>query len=62
MDSILFALAIFVGWIIFDYSKYKTFKKENILGAFFVAIVAGIAWFILDILLALTFTGFILII
>ncbi|UOE93620.1 MULTISPECIES: hypothetical protein [Bacillaceae] len=54
MNAIFFALAIFIGWVIFDYSKYKQFKKENIYGALFIAIVAGVAWFLLDIVFALT--------
>ncbi|WP_216830959.1 hypothetical protein [Alkalihalobacterium elongatum] len=47
-DALLFAIAIFFGWIIFDFVKHKKFTKENVLSALIVAVIAGVAWAIIE--------------
>ncbi len=49
-EAIIFAIAIFFGWLIFDFVKHKKLTVELVVGAFIVAVVAGFGWFILDVL------------
>lgn len=47
MPVIFFMLAIFSGWVIFDFVKHKKLIKENVISAFVASIIAGIVWYIL---------------
>ncbi|WP_198520810.1 hypothetical protein [Alteribacter populi] len=50
IQSIIFAITIFIGWVIFDGIKHRKIIKENVLAGLAAAIVAGIAWYILFII------------
>ncbi len=47
-EAISFALAVFIGWVIFDFVKHKRFIKEHVLSALTIGVIAGIAWYVLD--------------
>ncbi|WP_179295611.1 hypothetical protein [Bacillus sp. FJAT-45350] len=49
-EPIIFAITIFIGWLIFDFVKHKKLTKELVIGALIVAIIAGLGWFVLDLL------------
>jgi hypothetical protein len=49
-QAVIFAITMFIGWIIFDAIKHKKIIKENIISGFFAAIVAGFFWYILFII------------
>lgn len=51
VEAISFALAVFIGWVIFDFVKHKQFKKEHVLSALTIGIIAGIGWFVLGLFL-----------
>lgn len=47
IGAIFFAIAVFIGWFIFDFVQNKKIIIENVISAFITAIVAGIVWYIL---------------
>ncbi|MDG5790099.1 hypothetical protein QA612_21900 [Evansella sp. AB-P1] len=49
-QAIIFAITIFIGWIVFDAVKNKKVIKENVLSGLITALIAGIAWYILFII------------
>ncbi|MDE5415722.1 MAG: hypothetical protein LPK26_11660 [Bacillaceae bacterium] len=48
VEALLFGIAIFFGWVIFDFVKHKKFSKENILSALVVGVIGGVAWYIIE--------------
>ncbi|WP_209124001.1 hypothetical protein [Alkalihalobacillus sp. BA299] len=48
LDALIFGIAIFFVWIIFDFVKYKKFSKENILSALVVGVIGSMAWYIIE--------------
>ncbi|MFC0559541.1 hypothetical protein [Halalkalibacter alkalisediminis] len=48
MSTIVFAFAIFCGWLVFDIVKHKKITLESVLSSLVVAVVAGIFWWILE--------------
>ncbi|MFD2705395.1 hypothetical protein [Salibacterium lacus] len=51
LESISFGLAVFIGWLLFDYSKEKQWRKEKIGESFIVGVVGAIGWGVFDLLL-----------
>ncbi|ADU31615.1 hypothetical protein [Evansella cellulosilytica] len=49
-EAIVFAITIFIGWVIFDAVKHKKVIKENVFSGLVAAIVAGIVWYVLFII------------
>ncbi|MDQ0255856.1 hypothetical protein J2S74_003240 [Evansella vedderi] len=47
VEAIIFAITIFIGWVIFDTVKHKRVIKENVWSGLVTAIVAGVFWYIL---------------
>ncbi|MBU8905349.1 hypothetical protein [Desertibacillus haloalkaliphilus] len=50
VESIVFAFTVFVGWVIFDFTKHKKLMKEQVLGALVVGLIAGAGWYLLGVL------------
>ncbi|WP_416151729.1 hypothetical protein ACM26V_12455 [Salipaludibacillus sp. HK11] len=48
--AVVFAITMFIGWIVFDAIKHKKVIKENVISGFVASIVAGFAWYILFII------------
>ncbi|WP_201745328.1 hypothetical protein [Alteribacter lacisalsi] len=46
-QAIIFAITMFIGWLIFDAIKHKKIIKENVLAGAFAGVIAGIVWYIL---------------
>ncbi|WP_171051808.1 hypothetical protein [Alteribacter natronophilus] len=46
-QAVIFAITMFIGWVIFDAIKHKKFIKENILAGAIAGIIAGVVWYIL---------------
>ncbi|SDZ49011.1 hypothetical protein SAMN05421736_11492 [Evansella caseinilytica] len=47
IQAIVFAITIFVGWIMFDAIKHKKFIQENIWSGLITAVIAGAVWYVL---------------
>lgn len=50
MSTIVFAFAIFCGWLVFDIAKHRKITLESVISSLLVAIVAGFAWWLLDLI------------
>jgi hypothetical protein len=50
MSTIVFAFSIFCGWLIFDIVKQRKVTIDIIISSLIVALIAGIFWWILDLL------------
>ncbi|MGY4689109.1 hypothetical protein [Salibacterium sp. K-3] len=50
LESISFGLAVFIGWLIFDYAREKQWRKEKIAESFLVGVVGGAGWGIFELL------------
>ncbi|MFC0469576.1 hypothetical protein ACFFHM_03300 [Halalkalibacter kiskunsagensis] len=50
MSTVIFAFSIFCGWLIFDIVKHRKIKLEIVLSSLIVAIIAGVLWWLLDLL------------
>ncbi|WP_227937502.1 hypothetical protein [Alkalihalobacillus deserti] len=48
MSTIIFAFAIFCGWIVFDVVKQKKITLEIVLSSAVVAVIAGAFWWLLE--------------
>jgi hypothetical protein len=48
MTTIIFAFAIFCGWLVFDVVKHRKITIEMVLSSFVVAVVAGVVWWLLE--------------
>jgi hypothetical protein len=49
-DAVLFAVAIFCGWLIFDTVKQKKITMETVMSSLILGAIAGVGWFLLDLL------------
>ncbi|MFA9560236.1 hypothetical protein ACERII_23235 [Evansella sp. AB-rgal1] len=49
-QALIFAITIFIGWVIFDAVKHKKIIKENIFSGLITSIIAGFVWYILFII------------
>ncbi|SDB88577.1 hypothetical protein [Shouchella lonarensis] len=52
LASLMVACAVFFGWILLDFTKTKQFTREIVLHAFIIAVISGIVWYVLDIVLS----------
>ncbi|MCK0472687.1 hypothetical protein [Halalkalibacter sp. APA_J-10(15)] len=48
MTAIIFALAVFCGWFIFDFVKHKKVTMEMVMSSLVISVIAGVAWWLLD--------------
>ncbi|GAE36722.1 hypothetical protein [Halalkalibacter akibai] len=48
MSTIIFAFAIFCGWLVFDIVKHRKLTFEMVLSSMIVAVLAGLLWLILE--------------
>lgn len=46
-QAIIFAITIFIGWVIFDGIKHKKVHRDNVIAGFITAIIAGAVWYLL---------------
>ncbi|MBU9721767.1 MULTISPECIES: hypothetical protein [Bacillaceae] len=49
-QALIFAITIFIGWVIFDGIKHKKIIIENVWAGLVAAIIAGVFWYILFII------------
>ncbi|GEL08701.1 hypothetical protein [Salisediminibacterium halotolerans] len=50
VQAFIFAVTIFLGWIIFDGIKHKKILKENVFAGLITGVTAGVFWYILFII------------
>ncbi|WP_197276355.1 hypothetical protein [Bacillus sp. JCM 19034] len=50
MSAVIFGLAIFCGWFVFDLVKHKKVTKEMVISSLVISVIAGVVWWILDLL------------
>ncbi len=50
IPTIVFAFAVFCGWLVFDIVKQRKFTLENVVSSLVVAVIAGIAWWLLELI------------
>ncbi|MCM3762536.1 hypothetical protein M3212_17340 [Alkalihalobacillus oceani] len=50
VSAIVFAFAIFCGWLIFDIVKQRKLTLENLMSSLIVAVIAGVAWWVLELI------------
>ncbi|WP_193557012.1 hypothetical protein [Salicibibacter halophilus] len=48
MQAIWFGLAIFVGWLIIDWSKEKSISREQVLHSVVAGIIGGAGWALIE--------------
>ncbi|MFZ4450795.1 hypothetical protein [Salibacterium aidingense] len=51
LESISFGLAVFIGWLIFDYAKEKKWRKEKVAESFTAGVTGGLGWALLALLI-----------
>ena len=47
VQAMIFAITIFIGWVIFDGIKHRRIIKENVLAGLVTGVTAGLFWYIL---------------
>ncbi|MET3506958.1 hypothetical protein [Halalkalibacter oceani] len=50
VSAIVFAFAIFCGWLIVDIVKQRKLTLENVLSSLVAAVIAGLAWWVLELI------------
>ncbi len=50
IDALVFAFAMFCGWVVFDTVKHRRLSLEIVMSALVVAVIAGIGWLLLDLI------------
>ncbi|SDI81180.1 hypothetical protein [Natribacillus halophilus] len=48
MQAVWFGVAIFVGWLIIDWSKEKRIHREQVLYSLVAGIIGGLGWAVID--------------
>ncbi|MBB6450163.1 membrane protein DedA with SNARE-associated domain [Geomicrobium halophilum] len=48
MQAIWFGFAIFVGWLIIDWSKEKKFRLTHIVESLIAAVIGAAGWAVID--------------
>ncbi|TWI52955.1 hypothetical protein [Halalkalibacter nanhaiisediminis] len=47
-STLIFAFAIFCGWLVFDIVKHRKLTLENVMSSLVVAVIAGIVWWLME--------------
>ncbi|WP_185819722.1 hypothetical protein [Salibacterium salarium] len=50
LEAVSFALAVFIGWVLFDYSKEKKWRKEKIVESFVAGVAGAVGWALLAVM------------
>ncbi|ARK31878.1 hypothetical protein [Halalkalibacter krulwichiae] len=50
ISTIVFAFAIFCGWLVFDFVKHRKITMEMVISSFVIAVAAGILWWLLELI------------
>jgi len=48
MQAIWFGLAIFVGWLIIDWTKEKSINSEQVLHSVVAGVIGAVGWALLE--------------
>ncbi|RKD68804.1 hypothetical protein ATL39_3267 [Sinobaca qinghaiensis] len=50
IEAVIFGIAIFIGWMILDLVREKSFRKESIYQSFITGIAAALGWIVLELI------------
>ncbi|WP_185819557.1 hypothetical protein [Salibacterium salarium] len=50
LEAVSFGLAVFIGWILFDYSREKKWRKEKVVESFLAGVCGAIGWAVIELL------------
>ncbi|MGO4889000.1 hypothetical protein ACJ2A9_14690 [Anaerobacillus sp. MEB173] len=52
IQAFVLAVTVFIGWTLLDFVKKKRLTKESLIGSFITAILAGVVWFIMELIIS----------